>query len=173
MAAVLIRGEGIAGCCCARLLGGGPQLRSETDSSKAAAVMLSETRRSREMSLIAKICLMVSSNTQEVVAGAHCRPRGLPTLGGCLQQELQTVSSERPLPSESPRGEEPPDDLVLTRPSSVEHHFGSTSPRQSPAKLNRGNKKRRIESLGWAISFSERKRDRWLRWWVAAGENRY
>jgi len=147
MAAVLIRGEGIAGTCCSRLLGdAGLQLTVEKlRRSKLPAVMLGDTAQKLLRDVFDRADLfegLPRIRKREVAWGRDYKPLTLPHSAVVVSEQELLDRIRQPLPqSEQPEAAEPEWTIVASpplRPSSVEHHFGSRIAAASPVRLEPG-----------------------------------
>ena len=147
MAAVLIRGEGIAGTRCSRLLGdAGLQLTVEKlRRSKLPAVMLGDTAQKllRDVFNRADLFEGLPQIRRRVVAwGRDYKPLTLPHSAVVVSEQELLDRIRQPLPqSEQPEAAEPEWTIVASPPlgpSSVEHHFGSRIAAASPVRLEPG-----------------------------------
>jgi len=175
MAAVLIRGAGVAGSCCSRLLGeAGLHVSVETvRRPKLPAVMLSEMTQKLLIDVFARQDLFAGLPRilRRVVAwGRNREPLTLAHSAVVVsEQELLDRIEQGLGQSESATCEDPEWTILASAtlaPSSVEHHFGSRLAAASPVKLRPGCDAETcwIESVesGWLFLVPSGKGTGWL-----------
>jgi hypothetical protein len=175
MAAVLIRGEGIAGSCCAHLLAAaGLQVAVEPlRRPKLPAIMLSEATQKLLRDVFDREDLFAGlpQIRKRVVAwGRDAQPLTLAHSAVVVsEQELVDRIQQGLRRSKYVMGEEPLWTILAStplRPSSVDHHFGSRFAAASPCKLKPGCEAEAcwIESLenGWMFLLPSGKGTGWL-----------
>jgi hypothetical protein len=147
MSSVLIRGTGIAGSCCARLLGNaGLRISVETlPRPKLPAVLLTETTQKLLRDVFERDDLFSGFpqiRKRIVVWGPECEPLTLPH-SAALVSEQALLERVQQMPAPAPAAQQAErEQLPWTifasaplNPSSAEHHFGSRPAAVTPAKL--------------------------------------
>lgn len=175
MASVLIRGEGIAGSCCSRLLGeAGLQITVERlRRPKLPAVMLGEITQKLLRDVFDREDLFAGLpqiRSRVVAWGQDSKPMTVPHSAVVVsEQDLLDHIQQRPGQTEHLKREEPDWTIFAStplRPSSVEHHFGSRIAAASPARLKPECDAEAcwIESLesGWLFLLPSGKGTGWL-----------
>jgi hypothetical protein len=146
MAAVLIRGEGIAGTCCSRLLGDA-DLRLTVERlrrSKLPAVMLGQATQRLLRDVFNREDLFdgLPQIRRRVVAwGRDCKPVTLPHSAVVVSEQELLDRIHQPLQQSEEREGQEPDWTIFASPPlrpSAEHQFGSRIAAASPATLKPG-----------------------------------
>jgi hypothetical protein len=175
MTKVLIRGEGIAGSCCARLLNqaGLHICVAKLNRPKLPAIMMSETTQKLLMDVFETSDLFANLpriRRRIVLWGADSRPMTLPHSAVVVsEQELLSRIQQR-LERDDELAEAAPDWTVFAsaalHPSSVEHHFGSRIAAASAVQLRSDSD---IEACwtesvenGWLFLLPGAERSGWL-----------
>ncbi len=175
MAAVLIRGGGVAGSCCSRLLGeAGLRVSVERlRRPKLPAVMLGEMTQKLLLDVFGREDLFAGLPRiiRRVVAwGRDCEPLTLPHSAVVVSEQELLDRIQQGLGQSEPVKCDDQDWTILASaplaPSSVEHHFGSRLAAASPVKLRVGCDAETcwIESLesGWLFLLPSGKGTGWL-----------
>jgi len=175
MAAVLIRGAGVAGSCCSRLLGeAGLHVSVERlRRPKLPAIMLGEMTQKLLLDVFGREDLLAGLPriSRRVVAwGRGCESLTLPHSAVVVSEQELLDRIQQGLAQSEPMKCEDPDWTILASaplgPSSVEHHFGSRLAAASPVKLRAGCDAETCwtESLesGWLFLLPSGKGTGWL-----------
>jgi flavin-dependent dehydrogenase len=175
MAAVLIRGAGVAGSCCSRLLGeAGLHVSVERlRRPKLPAIMLGEMTQKLLLDVFGREDLLAGLPriSRRVVAwGRGCESLTLPHSAVVVSEQELLDRIQQGLAQSEPMKCEDPDWTILASaplgPSSVEHHVGSRLAAASPVKLRAGCDAETcwIESLesGWLFLLPNGKGTGWL-----------
>jgi flavin-dependent dehydrogenase len=175
MAAVLIRGAGVAGSCCSRLLGeAGLHVSVERlRHPKLPAVMLGEMTQKLLLDVFGREDLLAGLPriSRRVVAwGRGCESLTFPHSAVVVSEQELLDRIQQGLAQSEPMKCEDPDWTILASaplgPSSVEHHFGSRLAAASPVKLGAGcdGETCWIESFesGWLFLLPSGKGTGWL-----------
>jgi hypothetical protein len=144
---VLIRGEGVAACCCAHLLSraGLPLIVETGDRPRVPAIMLGEATQKLLTDVFDRRDLfdgLPRINKRIVAWGKNSAPIALPHSAVVVSEEglLDRIQSGLPQPNFS-SGREPAWTIFAARPlppSAEEHHFGSRMASASAVKLKTG-----------------------------------
>jgi hypothetical protein len=144
---VLIRGEGVAACCCAHLLSraGLPLIIETGDRPRVPTIMLGEATQKLLTDVFDRRDLfdgLRRINKRIVAWGKNSAPIALPHSAVVVSEEglLDRIQSGLPRPDLS-SGREPPWTIFAARPlprSSEEHHFGSRMATASAVKIKTG-----------------------------------
>jgi hypothetical protein len=179
MTAVVIRGDGVAAQCCARLLGA-RGFRVEIESSprpKLPAIMIGETTQRLFQDVFGQegLFLGLPGITKRVVAwGNDSKPRALAHSAVVVPEQalLARLGPQAPMEDKLESGE-PRWTIVTSRqrpPNSVEHDFGSRMVSAAPVALRGGADRSAcwVESLddGWLFLVPDGLGAGWL---LAAG----
>jgi flavin-dependent dehydrogenase len=175
MSTVLIRGEGIAGSCCARLLGSAG-LRVTVDAvprPKLPAVMLGETAQKLLRDVFDRQDLFTGLpriHRRVVLWGRDSETLTLPHSAVVVPEQVLLERIHQRLPQNNQEQyEEPAWTIVASAPlgaTSIEHHFGSRMATASSVMLKPGCSEEAcwIESLeyGWLFLLPIGERKGWL-----------
>jgi len=179
MATVLIRGDGVAACCCARLLelGGLRPAFATGDRPKVPAVMVGEATQKLLRDVFERDALFdgLPRILHRVVAwGVESNPVRLPHSAIVVSEQLLLDRIGRPLPH-TPISNEADWTILASRPlpgSPVEHRFGSRTGTASKVKFRTGGDSHTcwMESLaaGWLFLLPDEGECGWL---LAVGES--
>lgn len=172
---VVIRGDGVAACCCAHLLGaaGFPTFMEQADRAKVPAIMLSEATQALISDVFERKDLfdgLPQIRSRVVAWGPQSNPIRLPH-SAVIISEQDLSERLRPKPAGARRDQQTAAEwMVLASrplpPSTIEHHFGSRVAAALAVELPDGADETAcwIESIesGWLFLIPGAGRTGWL-----------